>query len=214
MGGDSEAPDRSTKRATHWERVHRARDPGSVSWYQPRPETSLRLIGRAGLAAGSRVLDVGAGASTLVDHLLDLGYRPTVLDVSEAALERVRRRLGDRAGEVEWVRADVTRWRPPGPRWDLWHDRATFHFLIDESDRRAYRETLLAALRPGGHAVIATFGPDGPDRCSGLPVRRHSADDLGAFLAPDFRLEEWTAEDHHTPSGTLQRFLFARLRRA
>ena len=200
------------ERARHWDRIWRESDPTRLSWFQPRPETSLAHIRRAGLPSGAQVLDVGGGASTLVDHLLDLGYRPGVLDVSEEALARSRARLGPRAAQVEWFHADVTRWVPPH-QWDLWHDRAALHFLTDEADRRAYRATLLRALRPGGQAVIAEFGPEGPPTCSGLEVRRYSAEDLEALLEPELRLEERAMEEHLSPSGRAQRFLVARLRR-
>lgn len=201
------------ERSRHWDRVWRERKPDRVSWHQPRPGLSLQLIESADLPSGSRVLDVGGGASTLVDRLLDSGYRPGVLDVSDEGLARARARLGSRAEEVEWYHADVTRWDPTHP-WDLWHDRAALHFLTDEADRRAYRATLLRALRPGGHAVIAVFGPEGPTTCSGLPVRRWSAEDLEAFLGPELGIEEQASEEHVTPSGGVQQFLVCRLRRA
>lgn len=196
----------------HWERVWSERSPEEVSWYQPRPETSLRLLREADLPDGARVLDVGGGASTLVDHLLDLGCRPGVLDVSAAALERARDRLGERADEVEWFVGDVRRFRSPHP-WDAWHDRATLHFLVEEADRRAYREVLLDALAPGGVAVIAGFGPEGPDRCSGLPVRRHSRADLVDLLGPELGIKACDELVHTTPSGTRQQFLACRFRR-
>lgn len=199
-------------RAAFWERIWREKAPEEVSWYESRPETSLRLIRGAGLPAGARVLDVGGGASALVDHLLDLGYRPGVLDVSMAAVERTRVRLGERAEEVEWFVEDVTGFRSPHP-WEAWHDRAVLHFLVDESDRQSYRATLLDVLAPDGVAVVATFGPAGPTRCSGLPVRRHSEEDLAALLGPEMVLEECALEEHRTPSGTLQQFLACRLRR-
>lgn len=204
--------DRARDREGHWERVHRVKAPEETSWHERRPEVSLEFIRRAGLPPGARVLDVGGGASTLVDHLLDLGFRPGVLDVSEAALERSRARLGARGVEVEWFHSDVTRWDPPHP-WELWHDRATLHFLIDPEDRRAYRATLLSGLVPGGHAVVSTFAPEGPPCCSGLPVRRHSAEDLERLLGPELRLEEAAPHDHVTPSGRVQRFTVCRLRR-
>lgn len=198
--------------AAHWERVWRERSPEEVSWYQPRPELSLRLLRGADLPAGARVLDVGSGSSTLVDHLLEMGCRPGVLDISAAALEPARERLGERAEEVEWFVGDVRAFDSPHP-WEAWHDRATFHFFVEPADRRAYRRVLLDALAPGGAAVIATFGPDGPDRCSGLPVRRHAREDLTGFLLPELRVETCETEDHATPSGTRQQFLACRFRR-
>jgi trans-aconitate methyltransferase len=201
-----------TERVRHWDRIWRERDPTRLSWYQARPETSLAFIERTGVPRGAQVLDVGGGASSLVEHLLERGYRPGVLDVSEEALARSRARMGPRAAEVEWFHADVTRWDPPH-QWDLWHDRAVLHFLTDEADRQAYRATLLRALRPAGQAVIAEFGPEGPQSCSGLEVRRYSAEELEALLGPEFQLEEQATEEHRTPSGGVQRFLVCRLRR-
>jgi len=200
-------------RVNHWDRVWREREPTEVSWYRPRPGTSLGFIDAADLPAGARVLDVGGGATTLAGALLERGFRPAVLDVSREGLERARTGLGQRASEVEWIRADVTRFEPPH-LWDAWHDRAVLHFLVEEKDRQAYRRALLRALEPGGVAVIATFGPEGPDRCSGLPVRRYGIEDLATWLAPEATAEAWTTEDHVTPSGSTQQFLVARFRTA
>ena len=199
-------------RSGHWDAVWRDRDPTQVSWYQPSPRAAWRMVEEAGLPTGGRVLDVGGGASGLVDRLLDLGCRPGVLDVSAEGLARSRARLGERASEVEWIHADVTRWEPAHV-WDLWHDLATLHFLTDERDRRSYRETLLRALAPGGSAVFAEFGPEGPTTCSGLPVHRWSAEELAEFLGPGFGLEAEETEEHVTPAGSVQRFVVCRLRR-
>lgn len=201
-----------TERARHWDRLWAAKNPTEVSWFQPRFETSLRLIREAGLPPAARILDVGGGASTLVDSLLDLAFRPGVLDISARAIERVRDRLGERADEVEWFVGDVTSFISPHP-WDLWHDRAVLHFLIEEPERVAYRSALLQSLADEGYAVISTFGPEGPTRCSGLPVRRYSARDLADFLAPELELEVSAVEDHVTPSGKVQQFIACRLRR-
>lgn len=198
-------------RHTHWQDVYRSKDESEVSWYQPLPGVSLDLIARSGLGPQARIVDVGGGASTLVDALLDRGFRNlTVLDIAEAALDRARVRLGERAAAVSWVAADVTVWRPSVP-FDLWHDRAVFHFLTGDEERRAWRATLSAALRPGGQVILATFAPDGPERCSGLPVRRWSAGELEAAFAPQFTLAESLAEDHVTPAGKVQRFTWCRL---
>lgn len=202
-----------TGRKNHWDRVWRGREPTEVSWYRPDPGISLRFIEAADPPAGARILDVGGGATTLAGALLDRGFRPAVLDLSREGLEGARARLGERAAEVEWIHADVAGFDPPH-RWDVWHDRAVLHFLIEEEDREAYRRALLSALEPGGVAVIATFGPEGPDRCSGLPVRRYGFEDLAAWLAPELVAEGWTTEDHVTPSGTTQQFLVARFRAA
>jgi SAM-dependent methyltransferase len=202
------------QRQAHWDSVYATRKADEVSWYQARPGVSLRLIERTGKGREASVIDVGGGASRLVDALLDEGYRRvTVLDVSPEALERSRARLGDRAARVTWTAADLTRWRPPAT-YDVWHDRAVFHFLVDPQDRKAYRTVLEAALPIGGEAVIGTFASDGPERCSGLPVARYEPGTLAAELGPGFRLVESTHEDHVTPAGKVQRFQFSRLVRA
>jgi trans-aconitate methyltransferase len=177
-----------------------------------RPAVSLELIDRAGLGPRARVVDIGAGASRLVDCLLERGYRDiTVLDLSAAALAQSRARVGDADG-VTWVVADVLTWQPAGP-YDLWHDRAAFHFLTEADDRRAYVATLRKALRPGGHAVIGTFAPDGPERCSGLPVMRHDADSLQRELGSGFAVVDALRHEHRTPAGNPQMFQFALFRR-
>jgi SAM-dependent methyltransferase len=193
-------------RHTHWHQVWSTKTEGETSWFQDRPEHSLQMIAASG---GQAVVDVGGGASRLADCLLDLGADVTVVDIAEPALAQARSRLGERAGGVAWVAADVTTWVPPR-RYDIWHDRAVFHFLTDEADRAAYARVMVAALRPGGHAVIATFALDGPERCSALPVCRYDADGLAAQFAPAFRQLEAKAVDHVTPGGKVQRFLFSR----
>ncbi|MBF0335095.1 MAG: class I SAM-dependent methyltransferase [Alphaproteobacteria bacterium] len=200
-----------TDRGAHWQDVYAGKAETEVSWFQPRPAVSLDFIAHGGFGPEARIVDVGGGASTLVDALLDQGFRDlTVLDIAPAALDRAKARLGGRAAGVDWVAADVGAWRPSAA-FDLWHDRAVFHFLTDEDDRRAYRATLAAALRPGGQAILATFAPDGPERCSGLPVRRWSADELAAEFAPHFTLAESLAHEHVTPAGKVQRFTWVRL---
>lgn len=200
-------------RRTHWQRVYETKDEDAVSWYQERPETSLELITRDGLPQTARIIDVGGGASRLVDALLDAGYRHlTILDIAETALDRARRRLGARAESVEWVVADITRWAPAEP-FDVWHDRAVFHFLTDPADRTAYRAVLRTAVGPGGRVVIGTFAPDGPERCSGLPVMRYAPESLTAELGDGFRFLDSLTEDHRTPSGAIQRFQFSRFER-
>lgn len=194
----------------HWQTVWRDREPTEVSWFQADPTTSRRLIARVA-RPHSAIVDVGGGGSRLVDHLLDDGYRDlTVLDISEAALDVSRRRLGDRAASIDFVVADVTAFRTDR-RFDVWHDRAVFHFLVDHTDRERYRRTLVGHVVPGGHLVVATFGPDGPEYCSGLPVRRYDLAGLMTELAP-VELVEHVIEDHETPSGDAQQFLTALLR--
>jgi 2-polyprenyl-3-methyl-5-hydroxy-6-metoxy-1,4-benzoquinol methylase len=157
------------------------------------------------------IIDVGGGASRLVDALLDQGFRQvTVLDISPEALACTRERLGELAKHVNWTAADVTRWTPPGA-FDIWHDRAVFHFLVGAEERRAYKDTLATALPPGGQAIIGTFASNGPERCSGLPVARYEPEALATELGSAFRLVESTHEDHLTPRGKVQRFQFSRL---
>jgi SAM-dependent methyltransferase len=200
-------------RRQHWDHIYQTRDPASVSWHQPRAVVSLERIQSACPDRGSRILDVGGGASTLVDHLLDAGYEAVgVLDVSPTALDLARARLGPRARRVEWFAADVTRFVSPRP-WDLWHDRAVLHFLLEEPDRAAYRAALHSALAPGGHVVVATFGPEGPTRCSGLDVQRCGVRQLGRILGPGFELVSSELETHVTPAGADQQFLYASFRR-
>ena len=193
----------------HWSHVYQTKGEDEVSWLQGTPTESLRMIRDARLRPGAPVLDVGGGASRLVDALLLDGYRVGVLDVAPEALAAARVRLGARASAVEWFAADVLAFESPHP-WDLWHDRAVFHFLTDPADRARYRDVLLASLAPGGHVVMAPFGPGGPERCSGLPVQRYDAGALAAALGSELRLVESYSAVHSTPTGTGQEFLFAR----
>lgn len=205
----------SEQTKTHWEDVYARRAPDSVSWFQPHAEHSLALITRAGIARDAAIIDVGGGASTLVDDLRLRGYRDlTVLDLSAAALQAARARLGDDARAVNWVEADITEVDLPRQRYDLWHDRAVFHFLTDAAQRHAYVEQVLRAVKPGGHVIVATFAEDGPDRCSGLPVMRYGADALHAEFGAPFELLEHHRETHHTPGGATQQFIYCYCRRA
>jgi SAM-dependent methyltransferase len=202
-----------SNRAAHWENVYRSRGEQEVSWFQETSSISLELIRLAAATRHSAIVDIGGGASRLVDALVDEGYAAvTVLDLSQAALAATRGRLGQAAAGVTWIVADVTRWNPI-QRYDLWHDRAAFHFLTDAADRAAYLACLREALRPGGHAIIATFALDGPERCSGLPVIRYDAASLGKMLGSAFDLVETRRHDHQTPMGTIQRFQFSVFRR-
>ena len=194
----------------HWNRTYQAKGPGEVSWYQRRPDLSLALIAASGVSKDAGVIDVGGGASVLVDCLLDDGYRQlAVLDVSGAALNHSRSRLGARAGTVEWFEADVTSFEPPH-RFGLWHDRAVFHFLTGADDRRAYLATLHRTLQPGGTVVISTFALDGPAKCSGLDVVRYDEQAMAAELGPEFQLQEVRRETHVTPWQSEQRFIYFR----
>lgn len=185
-----------------------------MSWYQPVPQVSLDLIARAGMTEQAAIIDIGAGASALTDHLLVAGYRDvSALDVAEAALAKTRTRLSpEQAERVQWIVADIAAWRPQRP-YDLWHDRAVFHFLTDPVARDGYLAALRHGTRPGSQAVIGTFASDGPERCSGLPVQRYDTLDLAALLAPDFELLEAVRHEHATPGGNIQNFQFGRYRR-
>jgi 2-polyprenyl-3-methyl-5-hydroxy-6-metoxy-1,4-benzoquinol methylase len=194
----------------HWEQVYRSRSTTEVSWYRAHLERSLESIRRIAPSPNAAILDVGAGASTLVDDLLSAGYtRLTVLDIAASALESTRARLGKRATEVNWLVGNVLDFELPAHHFDVWHDRAVFHFLTSASDRQAYVAQMTAALRPGGHVLIATFGPEGPLRCSGLEVVRYDAQSLSKELGKAFRLIDWTLEHHETPAGATQQFLHA-----
>lgn len=198
-------------RNAHWNHVYQTREPGDVSWYQHRPDLSLALIAASGVSKDAGVIDVGGGASVLVDCLLDDGYTHlAVLDVSGAALNHSRSRLGARAGTVEWFEADVTSFEPPH-RFGLWHDRAVFHFLTGADDRRGYVATLHRTLQPGGTVVISTFALDGPAKCSGLDVVRYDEQAISAELGPEFQLQEVRRETHVTPWQSEQRFIYFRL---
>jgi hypothetical protein len=198
---------------THWDAVYASKTPTVLSWYQPSPGPSIAMIRAANLTPGAAVADVGAGASSLVDWLVGEGYRVTALDVSENALSVARRRLADRGDQVDWTVSDVRRWRPPPGAYDLWHDRAVFHFLLTEAGREAYKSALRRGLRKGGDAIFGTFSPTGPERCSGLPVRRYSAAGLSAELGSEFELASSAEERHATPSGAHQDFTWCLFRR-
>jgi len=201
-------------RKRHWERVYRDKSAQQTSWYQKEPRLSLLMVANAGLDHDAALIDVGGGASLLVDHLLDLGYRDlSVLDISRAALDQARERLGEEAYRVNWIEADVTSY-VPDRQFDLWHDRAAFHFLTAEADRLQYLQVLRKSLAPGGQAIIAAFAPAGPEKCSGLDIVQYDAVKLGDELGPGFVLEEQEEESHVTPANREQLFNFFRFRRA
>ena len=200
----------SDQRRMHWEQVYRRRPAQEMSWFQAEPVRSLALIRRAGIDRADPVVDIGGGASVLVDRLLEDGFADlTVVDLAESALDHVRRRLGDEARRVTLIAADATCFRPDR-RYALWHDRAVFHFLTDSADRAAYADCLCECVRPDGHVIIATFAPDGPPRCSGLEVTRYDVDALAGALGSRFRVIEAEREVHQTPAGVRQPFLYAR----
>lgn len=191
---------------THWEQIYATRSPELVSWYQAFPDVSLALIEAAEIEHNAPVIDVGGGASMLVDHLLGLGYSDvSVLDISGAALEHSQRRLGKRAEQVQWIESDIAALASQR-RYALWHDRALFHFLTEAGSRRRYIEVLRAHLAPGAKLIIASFAPEGPDKCSGLFIQKYSAEKLMKELGKDFELLEERREDHATPGGTTQIF--------
>jgi SAM-dependent methyltransferase len=197
----------------HWQDVYATKPETGVSWYQETPSPSLELLRAIGATPETSVIDIGGGASVLADRLLALGYRDlAVLDMSDAALAAARRRIGSDAARIDWIAADVTTWRPTR-LYEVWHDRAAFHFLTDSKAREAYVERLRSALRAGGHAIIGTFAPDGPERCSGLPVCRHDAGSLAVALGPCFRIINSRRHDHVTPWGAVQHFHFGTFRR-
>ncbi len=198
------------ERQARWEQVYQTKGEHEVSWFQENPAISLDLIRSTGVSADAPIIDVGGGASRLVDFLIDEGYSSiAVLDLSEKALTTSRSRLGARGVHVKWIVADVTKWQPT-QIFDVWHDRAAFHFLTEPADRSAYAECVRKAVRVGGHVIIGTFAPDGPERCSGLPVCRHDSETLGAVLGNSFKLIESRRHDHTTPGGATQRFQFSR----
>jgi len=202
-----------SSRQAHWDNVYTTSDERNVSWYQDRATPSLELIGLTGLSADAEIIDIGGGASRLVDTLLKDNFgRVTVLDLSGAALEAAKQRLGGNAARVEWVVADVTTWQP-SRTYDLWHDRAALHFLTDGADQSAYVERMKQALKPAGFAIIGTFAPDGPERCSGLPIVRYDPSDLAATLGQEFELIDARRHQHVTPRGAVQRFQFSTFRR-
>ena len=193
----------------HWEKVYTTKAPDNVSWFQPHAETSMRLIHNAGLGRDAAIIDVGGGASTLVDDLLDDGYRAlNVLDLSGAALDEIRRRLGAKGESVRWMEADITQ-----AEFDIWHDRAVFHFLTTDEDRKAYVKQVLRALKPGGRVIMATSGSNGPTQCSGLPVMRYAPEELHSKFGEAFTLLAHEEQLHHTPFGTDQQFIYCMCRK-
>jgi SAM-dependent methyltransferase len=200
-------------RQAHWENVYTTKGENEVSWFQQSPAPSLELIVQAGAAGNSAIIDIGGGASRLVDHLVEQGFEDvTVLDLSDAALKAAKARLGVRADRVRWLVADATIWEPM-KRYDIWHDRAAFHFLTDASDRAAYIARLGRGLKIGGHAIIATFALDGPEKCSGLPVARYDSASLGQTLGTAFKLVHTQRHEHATPWDSRQIFQFSVFRR-
>ncbi|HEV2354362.1 MAG TPA: class I SAM-dependent methyltransferase [Puia sp.] len=197
----------------HWENIYRTKGPADLSWTQALPLSSLDFIHSFGLPKTARIIDIGGGDSHLVEYLLDEGYSElTVLDISGAAIQKAQQRLGRRANQVQWIEQDITRFNP-NMSYDLWHDRATFHFLITPRQISLYLSAARRAVHSGGYVVIGTFSARGPEKCSGLPVCRYSEEDLTRQLSRGFRKIRCISEDHHTPPGTIQNFLFCSFRR-
>lgn len=199
----------------HWDRVYATKPTASVSWFQEHAEQSLRLIRSTGVPRSGSIIDVGGGASTLVDDLLTEGYSAlTILDLSTSALNAAKQRLGPLAARVQWIEASITEVDLPVHAYDVWHDRAVFHFLTDPAARQAYVAAVLRSVKPGGHVIVATFDKDGPTQCSGLPVMGYSADELHAEFGAPFTLLAHVKEAHHTPFGTVQKFVYCYCRKS
>ena len=193
----------------HWDQIYSSRSPGEVSWFQEHARVSLELIKRASPSNKSSIIDVGAGASTLIADLLNAGYRNlTVLDISAEAVSVAQQQLSHRQAEVTWIVGDITQTELPSHHFDLWHDRAVFHFLTSQSDREAYVKSVRQSVKPGGHVIVATFGENGPTQCSGLDVVRYSADELHGEFGEEFQLLDHIEENHQTPFGSTQQFVY------
>jgi len=194
---------------THWEKVYTTKAPDQVSWYRPHLETSIVLIERSVSDPSASIIDIGGGESTLVDDLLARGFQNvTVLDVSQVAIDATKQRLGQVAGRVQWVTADITGVQLHSAAYDVWHDRAVFHFLTAPEQRAAYVRQVARSVKAGGHVIVSTFGPEGPTKCSGLDVVRYDAEALHEEFGTRFRLVESSKELHETPFGTIQQFLY------
>ena len=204
----------NTDRKHHWENVYQTKTREQVSWFREHLETSINLILGTGVAKTAAIIDVGGGNSTLADDLLDLGFLDvSVLDISGKAIDDSRKRLGPRAGKVAWIEADITTAELPPERFDVWHDRAVFHFLTDVNDRRRYVETVRRSLKPDGHIIVASFGLEGPQKCSGLDVVRYSPATMHDQFGSTFVLLDHVEETHHTPFGTTQEFVYCYCRK-
>ena len=200
-------------RKDHWEQVYAEKKSTEVSWYQQHPQHSLELIKATCIDESAHIIDIGGGASTLVDFMLDAGYQNlTVLDIAHGAIEQAKSRLGTRADKVTWLEQDVTTFSPHEP-YDVWHDRAVFHFLTDQLDRSRYVRIMSRALKPGAHAIIATFDLDGPEQCSGCDVMRYSPETMSAVLGDNFQLVETSTEAHVTPRAAIQNFVYCMYKR-
>lgn len=204
----------SAERKSHWENIYASKASNAVSWYQESPDKSLELIAKSRILKSAIIIDVGGGASTLVDNLLARKYlQITVLDLSKNALQLARERLGEAGNKVTWLEADILTTQLPAQQFNLWHDRAVFHFLTRKEDRKKYIDQLKNALKPGGHVVIATFSLEGPPKCSGLETAHYDSNSLHDELGSDFELMESASEDHRTPFDTTQKFIYCLFRK-
>lgn len=200
---------------SHWENIYEKKGATQVSWYQEHAQFSLQYIRNTGVQKTDHIIDVGGGASTLVDDLIHDGFQQiTVLDISAAALQIAQQRLGTKGHDVNWMEADIMRAKLSHQAYDVWHDRAVFHFLTQATDRQRYIATVRHAVRPGGHVIVATFADDGPDRCSGLEVMRYDPEELHSEFGDGFDLVDSIRETHHTPFGTEQKFVYCYCRKA
>jgi 2-polyprenyl-3-methyl-5-hydroxy-6-metoxy-1,4-benzoquinol methylase len=193
----------------HWEKVYQTKSADAVSWFQEYATRSLEIIRSVGTSLNANIIDVGGGASTLVDDLLNNGFQHvSVLDLSASALEVARKRLGSSDNSVTWIAGDIREVNLPEQTFDIWHDRAVFHFLTDPADRAAYVQQVMKLVKPGGHVIVATFAPNGPEQCSGLPVARYAPDQLHGEFGPAFELLEHASDEHKTPWGSVQHFVY------
>lgn len=200
-------------RKKHWENIYQTTQLDKVSWFQPTPETSLDFFKEFNVPTTAKIIDVGGGDSLLVDHLLDLGYQDiTVLDISEAAINRARQRLGDKSNKVDWIVADAASFKPV-EKYDFWHDRAAFHFLTQDQDISSYLETAQKSIQPNGILVLGTFSEQGPQKCSGLEIKQYSEATMTNLLKRFFEKIRCTTVDHKTPSGAIQNFVFCSFRK-
>lgn len=201
-------------RRTHWENVYQTKLPDQVSWYREHLDNSIQMILQTGVEKNGAVIDVGGGSSTLVDDLLDFGFSEVkVLDISETAIQNSKERLGTDANKVEWIEADITKISLPKNHFDVWHDRAVFHFLTDAEDRRKYVELVKSSVKVGGHIIVASFGLNGPQKCSGLDVVRYSPEKMHGEFGDEFELVKSLNEQHNTPFGKEQEFIYCYCRK-
>ncbi len=199
-------------RKEHWENIYNTKNLTQVGWYQEKPIISLDFLSSAHLSKNSKIIDVGGGESRFVDYLLDGGYKDiTVLDISESAIIKAQQRLGDDAQKVKWIISDITEFQP-SEKYDFWHDRAAFHFLIDAHDVKKYVSLVQKAITPCGQVVVGTFSTDGPSKCSGIPIHQYTEDTLNTIFQDDFEKINSFYHDHITPSGQLQNFIFCHFR--